>query len=269
MRTLIPLLLIAVLGYVGWFYWQEYTDRPLSEPLLLTAEESLQELNITSSTEEFRMFRAEEFGWVVSRGGREVYDQSDRVKELIGLLTSLQTDSVMRHKLETTGISVDLIGTDTRERVDFHFQMGGPLLARIAATGDVFALPARYGLPLKRLLDFGAYRSKKLLKIDPEKIDSVRLDYHDSLLWRPGPEEVGLLSQTFIAPAAAPYADYFDEITDREKYYATLKLYTDGEPHRVDIYRDSLWPRPYVLVGEDFPRTYLALDSLPQRLLGQ
>lgn len=263
MRTLLPLIALAVLGYTGWYYWQVYTDRPLSEPLLLTEKESLMELKVVSFSEEFRMFRAEEFGWVVSRGGREVYDQSGRVEELIGLLTSLQTDSVVRHAPAAAGISLELIGADTREKVDFHFQPGGPLLAQIAATGDAFSLPARYGAPLKRLLNFSSYRSKRLLKADPESIDSVRLDYHDSLLWQPTLAEVGPLSQAFIAPAIAPYADYFDEITDREKYYATLKLYAEGEPHRVDIYRDSLWPRPYVLVGEDFPRTYLAADSLP------
>jgi hypothetical protein len=270
MRTLIPFIFLAVMGYVGWYYWQVYTDRPLNETLLLATEESLTEIRVAAEAEEFRMFRTEEFGWVVKRGGLEIYDQSPRVEELVGLLVSLQTDSVMRQPPAAAGVSVDLMsGGDSRESINFQFQPGGLLLARIAATGDVFALPARFGRPLESLLSFGTYRSKRLLKAAPESIDSIRLDYHDSLLWRPAPAEVALLSQACIAPAAAPYADYFDEIADREKYYATLKLYIDGKPNRIEIYRDSLWPRPYVLVGEDYPRTYLAVDSLPLRLLSQ
>ncbi len=263
MRTLLPLIVLAVLGYTGWYYWQVYTDRPLNEPLLLTAKESLVELKVASYGEEFRMFRTEEFGWVVSQGGREIYDQSDRVESLIDLLVGLQTDSVVRYLPDMPVIRVDLIGADTQEGIALYFQPDAALLASITATGDVYALPSRYVGPLADLLRFSSYRSKRLLKSKPESIDSIRLDHHDSLLWRPAMAEVAPLSQTFIAPAAAPYADYFDEITDREKYFATLKLYADGEAHRVEIYRDSLWPRPYVLVGEDFPRTYLAADSLP------
>jgi len=262
MRTLIPLLLLAVAGYVGWYYWQVYTDQPLSQPLLLNGEDALREVTVTSETEDFRIFRTAEFGWVISGGGLEIYDQTDRAEKLIGLLTGLHTDSVMHRTPGEGGVDVKLIGTGDPETLTFYFRPQGPLLARIAATGDVFALPKRHGNSLQNLLRFAGYRSRRLLRGNAESIDSVRLVFHDSLLWRSSSAQVSEFVKTFIAPAAAPYADHFDEITDREKYFATVKFYTGGVSRRVDVYRDSLWPLPYVLVGEDFPRTYLAMDSL-------
>jgi hypothetical protein len=91
--------------------------------------------------------------------------------------------------------------------------------------------------------------------------------YHDSLRWRVPQVEVSRLSKTFITPAFSPdepppYADYFDEVMDREKYFATLTLYAVADSHYIEVFRDSQWVRPYVLVGEDFPRRYFALDSL-------
>jgi len=78
---------------------------------------------------------------------------------------------------------------------------------------------------------------------------------------------VGEVSKALIAPAAAPngppaYADYFDEVMDRDKYFVTLTVHAPGGMHYIEVFRDSQWVKPYVLVGDDYPRRYFALDSL-------
>ena len=261
MRTLLPLLLIALLGYAGWFYWREYTaERPLREALLLTPAEDVREIEVTRGKYGFRLLpTGEGNGWMVKRGTTELYDQSDRIRRLIRQLTALRTDSVMRRFPESNLVSVRL---NDGERIDLHFPTEGTTRARVTATGDVFALNPEGVSGLQNLLRFDTYRGDRLLRLAAETVDSIWAMHHDSLLWRATAAAATRLSPTFIAPATAPYADYFDEIIDREKYHATVTLFAAGQGHRVEVFRDSLWPKPYVLVGEDFPRRYFAIDSL-------
>ncbi len=264
MRTLLPLLLMAVLGYAGWYYWQEFTDEPLQEKLLLHTAEELKKITITAFGEEpFQLLRAagtEE--WTVKQGITERYDQSEKVRRLLLALEGLRTDSVMRQFPPNNRALLELEGGSRPEQIELAFPDTGPALGKIKATGDVFALSPTTTSGLPRLLRFTTYRERRLLRLEPERVDSLVVTFQDSLLWRLDTGAIAALAKTFIAPAAAPSADYFDEIMDREKYFATLKLYSGGEPHQITVYQDSLWPKPYVLVGEDFPRSYWAVDSL-------
>ena len=268
MRTLIPLVLLAALAYAGWFYLQPYTSGPLRERLLLTDTESLRELSVTNDKQTFRIFRGEDSAWVVKQGATELYDQTALVNELTGLLGRLRTDSVARRFPPEAGPELLLRSEGGgEEALGFRFPAGGPPVVRVAATGDVFALPREVSGPLRGLLSFGAYRGTTTLRISPEEVDSILVYHHDSLLWRVPAATVARCSKAFIAPASAPdyrpaYADYFDEVMDRERYFATLSLHTARDTHRIEVFRDSQWVRPYVLVSEDFPRRYFALDSL-------
>lgn len=282
MRTLIPIVLLAALAYAGWFYLQPFTDMPLHENLLLTDTQTLREMTVANNERTFRIFRGEETGWVVKQNAIELYDQSEAVGELVEFLSQLQTDSVMHRFPPDPGPDVSLSGTEEQHEVlSFRFPAGSPPVVRVGLTGDVFALPFSVIDPLRRMLRFETYRGRESLKIDPRTVDSIAVRYHDSLLWRVPKAEIPRLSKAFIAPAPSPqngvapalvlaagpnstppYADYFDEVMDREKYFATLTLYALADSHRIEVFRDSQWVRPYVLVGNDFPRRYFALDSL-------
>lgn len=264
MRTLLPIVLFAVLGYAAWFYWQEYTDEPLQEKLLLHTATDIESITITAFGEEpFQLIRAEGTGnWTVKQGILELHDQSDKVRRLLLALEDLKTDSVMR-RFSDKGVAVlELAGGSRPERIELSFPDTGPVLGRISATDDVFALNSNTTANLPNLLRLATYRQRKLLRIAPEQVDSIVVSHHDSLLWSLDTGEVILLAKTFIAPASAPQADYFDEIMDREKYFATLHLYAKGAPHQITVYQDTLWPKPFVLVGDDFPRQYWAIDSI-------
>ncbi|WP_020570477.1 hypothetical protein [Neolewinella persica] len=264
MRTLIPILLLAVLGYTGWYYWEQYTDKPLRANLVATSIADLKQVFITDGvTEDFALVRMEGTeDWAVKREITELYDQSEKVRKLLNGLAGIRTDSIMRSFPEDGFISLVLESEGRSELVDLFFSEEGRHLARRGVTGDVFALNATTLGGIQPLLRFENYRERRLLRILPERIDSITAVSNDSIHWKSKLPEAVLLAKTFIAPATAPYAEYFDEIMDRDKHFATLSLFANGEPHRIEVYLDSLWPKPYVLVGEDYPRRFLAVDSL-------
>ncbi|MEM9258769.1 MAG: hypothetical protein AAGA62_03920 [Bacteroidota bacterium] len=267
MRTLIPLLLVACLGYAGWYYWQEYTDVPLKEKLLLATSNQIDRIVVHEQRGEapFTIRKLTETeGWVISREHQELLDQSAKAATLMQALVQLTTDSVMDTKIsEESHYSLSVFSEEHgQEKLQFALTPSGLGLASLAKGGDIFAVPSA---PLKQifpLLRFEYYRERRLLNVAAERVDSITALHHDSLLWRAEPEAVSALAQTYIAPAAAPFADYFDEIAHQDRYYATLRLFAAGKAHEVFAYRDSLWPQVYVLVGQDYPRRYLALDSL-------
>jgi len=236
--------------------------------LLLTDTGSLHELTVTNDKRTYRIFLAEKDNWVVKQGAIEIYGQSYAVEELVRMLGNLRTDSVMHRFPPEPGPDVSLLGPGTeREVLNFRFPAGSPPVVRVEATGDVYALPNSVSRPLQRMLRFETYRGKRSLAIEPAEVDSITVSYHDSLLWRVDTTEVLRLSKTFIAPATAPdgppaYADYFDEVMDREKYFATFTLHALGGKHRIEVFQDSQWVKPYVLAGDDYPRRYFAIDSI-------
>jgi hypothetical protein len=259
------------LAYAGWFYLQSFTDTPLRENLLLTDTQTLREMTVTNDKQSFRMFRGEEAGWVVKQNAIELYDQSKTVDQLVEFLSALQTDSVMHRFSPEPGPDVSLLGPDERHEVlSFRFPAGSPPVVRVGLTGDVFALPFSVAEPLRRMLRFETYRGKTSLAILPAEVDSITVHHHDSLLWRVPVADVLRLSKMIIfpieaegsVPNAPAYADYFDEVMDREKYFGTFTLHALGGKHHVEIFRDSQWVKPYVLAGDDYPRRYFAIDSL-------
>lgn len=265
MRKLIPIVLLGVLIYVGWFYWQEYTDAPLQEKLLLASADEVLAVTVSTKGEPFpfQLDRLEDDDWVVSRDNRQILDQSSRAMDFVRSLTELRTDSVVKSLPDGEFVSLIISSSSYgEERLSIHSGAGGPALARIAGTGDIFALQPEAVTGVLPALDFDHFRGRQLLHLTASSVDSVVATKNDSLLWRLSPPEAPALAKTLLAPAAAPYADYFDEIADRDKYYATLSFFAAGKAHRISVFRDSLWPQPYVLVGDDFPRRYLGVERI-------
>lgn len=263
MRKLIIILLPLILLYTTWYYFQKFNDQPLQEQLSTIAAEEVAKVIITGPQREvpLSMTRIDD-GWVVTRSPRQILDQSVRVQTFVDRLTALTTDSVSWRRDLDGGTRVVLKGTSGREDefILIRTKEGTPL-AQVVATGDVFHLPpatARYIFPA---LEFEHYREQRLLHLLPGQVDSIVASRHDSTLWVID-SALTSLSEHFLAPASAPYADHFDEIAHRDRYHADLDFYFSGRAHRIQVFQDSLWPQPYVLVGTDFPRRYLGFTRI-------
>lgn len=264
MRKLLPLLLLISALYAGWFYWQRFSDRPLQEPLLPVATKNIRRVIIQGPNRSapFSLTRTEN-GWVVVRANQQILDQSLKAAALVERLTALQTDSISYQAPETTGVKVRVENTDGgADELTLHQPPGGMVLATIPATGDVFYLNPGTANGLIPQLSFDYFREPRLLNLTPNQVDSVIASYHDSLLWRADTVSLPMLAQHLLAPAAAPFADFFDEIAHQDRYYADLDFYFSGKAHRIQVFQDSIWPQPYVLVGEDFPRRYLGFQQI-------
>lgn len=266
MRRLIPIVLLGVFIYVSWFYWQEYTDAPLQEKLLLSTADEVSQVRVSAPGQPlpFLLTRLEDKQWVVSRDNRQILDQSARAEDFVRALTELRTDSVVNslpdRDFTTITLTADAYG---KEELRIYAGAGGPALARISGTGDIFALQPEAVTDVLPALSFDHFRGKRLLHLAATSVDSIVATRNDSLLWTLGPAEASELAKTILAPASAPtYADHFDEIADRDKYHATLSLFTAGRPHIITVFRDSLWPQPYVLIGEDFPNRFFAVEKI-------
>lgn len=271
MRKLFAILIVIVPAYVGWYYWTDYTDGPLRTQLLRTPAAEIAEVRVNGPSGAFRMFRRPAGGeWVVARGNLEVYDRAAAVERLVGQLAGLRSDSVVERSVEPATYHLDVTDRSGRtEGFDLYFTGPGPPQARRSATGDVFALPPA-AVDLAPALRFAAYRGRRTLRLAAAGVDSVVVVMGDSLRQRlVGPGRTPLLT-TLLAPALAPtptlpapFATHFDEIAHRDRHRADVLLYEGPRPHRIAVYTDTLWPRPLVLLGEDFPRRPFALDSLP------
>jgi len=263
MRKLLLILLPLIGLYAAWFYWQQRADRPLQERLLtVTAGEVSQVIIGGQDRDQPLTLTRTETGWVVAKAPRQVLDQSVRAEALIQRLTDLKTDSVSHQSDLPGGIHVTLRDKAEKEDEIILYQPPeGTPLARVVATGDVFHLSpavARYLFPA---LSFEHYRERRLLHLLPGQVDSIVATRNDSMLWVVD-SAVTPISEQLLDSDLASYADYFDEIAHRDRYHADLSFYFSGRAHRVRVYRDSLWPQPYVLVGDDFPRRFLAFERL-------
>lgn len=268
MKKLLPLLLLASVFYAAWFYWQRYADRPLQEQFLPITAEAVQSVTVQPPNREqpFTLTRTEN-GWVVARPPQQLLDQSYKAEELVRQLTSLKTDSVGYSSPIAEGISVTIISTDARsDKFTLYQYADGKTMATVAATGDRYYLNPASSSGVLPQLRFDHFREPRLLNLTAEQVDSVVVSYHDSLLWTTDTANLALLVQHLLAPApttfGTPYADFFDEIAHRDRYYADFDFYFAGKPYRVQAFQDSLWPQPYVLVGEDFPRRYLGFMQI-------
>lgn len=265
MRTLAPFILLACLGYAAWYYWQAYTDRPLTEHVLLASPAEISSVTVQpwSTPLPFTVTRNEAGGWVVRQGTIQVLDQAEKAEAFVEALGALRTDSVAQ-RFPAEELSLLTVHSEAHGAETFALArpLVGPALLRVEATGDVFALPDAALKPLLPALDFGYYRERRLLRLAPARVDSIVAWQRDSFLWRLDGPAAAQHAPTFIAPADAPYADHFDEIAHQDRYHATIILYAAGQPHTVTAFQDALWEPPFVLLGTDFPRRYLGLDSL-------
>lgn len=264
MRTLLPLLLLAALFYTGWFYWQQYANRPLREPLLPWAISDISRVSVHPPNQQvpFSLHRIED-RWVVARANRQLFDQTVRAERLVRLLTQLTSDSVSFHRPAAAGWRIRLVTADeqTDEIVLYPATAVGPLVS-ISATGDCYHLANSQRDSLLPRLRFDYFRERRLLNLSPAAVDSIVAMHHDSLLWTTDSINLAPLLHHFLAPATAPHADYFDEIAHRDRYYADLDFYSHGQPRRIQVFHDSLWPLPYVLIGEDYPRRFLGFREI-------
>lgn len=264
MRKLLPLLLLASIFYAVWFYWQRYADRPLQAPLLTITAEEVEVITVPSAAtpNPLTLTRTEQ-GWVVSRPPQQLLDQALKAEELLQLLIGLRTDSVAYRPPKEAGTTVTIRSfAGEEDNIVLYPGTDGVPIAATPATGDLYYLnPATVGDLLPRL-SFDYYRSPRLLNLRPQQVDSIVISVQDSLHQKAATEITPLLARHFLAPASAPYADYFDEIGHQDRYLADYDFFFSGKAHRVQVFRDSLWPQPYVLVGEDYPRRYLGFKTI-------
>ncbi len=264
MKKLLPLLLLVSICYAAWFYWQRYTDLPLSAPLLTVAAEDVAVITIPTdnSAAPLTLTRTDQ-GWVVSRPPQQLLEQSLKAEALLDRLIGLQTDSVAYGRPKGEGVSILIKSVDGHEdNISIYQGADGTPFAATPATGDLYYLnPDSFGDLLPRL-SFDYYRSPRLLNLQPHQVDSIVISVQDSLHQKTAAEKTTLLANHILAPASAPYADFFDEIAHRDRYLADVDFYFSGRAHRVQVFRDSLWPQPYVLVGEDYPRRYLSFKTI-------
>lgn len=263
MKKLSLLLFFLVALYAGWHYWQTLADRPLQARLLTISAEAIDQVTVAppNGAAPFTLARSAE-DWVVARSPRQILDQRVRAESFVNRLAELTSDSLARpvKNAQETLVTVRT-ATGQRDELAFSQPVSGPPRVRIVATGDVFHLPpaaARYLLPA---LTFDHYRESRMLHLLPGQVDSIVAVQGDSTLWVED-SVVAPLANLLLAPAAAPHADFFDEIAHRDRHHADLYFYFSGRAHRVQVFRDSLWPQPYVLVGDDFPRRFLGFSRL-------
>ena len=263
MRRLLPILLLLILAYIGWYYWQRLADRPLEIAVLGLRAEEITRITAGPAGEapQLELSRTDD-GWVVAQPPRQLYDQSVRAASLVERLAELRSDSLCRRPPAGPGTRVVVYGGPGRQReLVFYPATTSTPLVRVTAADDVYHLPPDAGRYLLPALAFDHYRERRLLDLLPGRVDSLVARRGDSTLWV---VDSGLapLSDRLLAPAAAPFADHFDEIAHRDRYHADLHFYHAGRSHRVRAYRDSLWPQPYVLVGDDYPRRYFSFDRI-------
>lgn len=265
MRKLLLFLLPLIGLYAIWFYWQQRADRPLQENLLTVSAEAITKIIVAGQEREQPLtLTRTETGWVVAKAPRQVLDQAVRAEALAQRLTALQTDSVSNRTDLPDGFRIALYDANgLTDELLLHQPPEGTPLAQVVATGDVFHLPpatVRYIFPA---LSFNHYREQRLLHLLPGQVDSIVAARNDSTLWVvDSAAAVSRLSDQLLDAQGAAYADYFDEIAHRDRYHADLNFYFSGRAHRVRVYQDSLWPQPFVLVGDDFPRRFLGFERL-------
>jgi hypothetical protein len=271
MRKAIPIVLLACLLYVGWIYWQRSTEVPLQERLLRFTDHEVRSLKITPRRgQPFTLELTEAGRWVITREALQLPAPPRRVNQLIEQLTSMRTDSVVREEFPEEGIHRLILSNGVEEEtLRLYFSPEGEARASVGIARDVFALHPRTVAPIRRALSFNHFRDRRLLDERTALADSVTLTFVDSTLqlshgFSTGGERVRALVTYFREPEGASFADNFDEVRQRKNQFAELLFSSPSRPEkRVSIYRDTLREQPFVLVSPDFPRRYLALDSLP------
>ncbi|MTB52853.1 hypothetical protein [Lewinella sp. W8] len=273
MRSVIPFVLLVCALYAGWIYWQRYTDVPLQERLLRFTDQEVRSLTVAPWRQQsFTLDLTEAGVWVITREALQFPAPPRKVNQLIEQLTSMRTDSVVRADFPEENIHRLTLSNGTEEEdLRLYFSPEGDAWASVGIARDVFALHPRAVAPIRRALHFNHYRDRRLLNERTTLADSVYLRFTDSLRQvqfglQLGPEDERSFLDSLLEPRGSVFADNFDEVTQRSKQFAVLDLtLPNGQQKRLSIYRDTLWDKPFILVSPDFPRRYLAIDSLPFR----
>ena len=265
------MLLLAGVIYAGWYYLSAATNRPIRVPLIADSRVAISKVIVGSRSPEFQLERGDvtdtgEDRWVVSRKQKLLYGQDGRIRRLLEDLTTAVSDSLVTGSPNRTleRRVVELRGPGYREVFTFYFGQdpAGAVFVQFDGAGATLALPATANRWLREYFTFDAYREPRLLNVSPEAVDSIFVMRRDSILWGITAGDMRQAAQRFIASNTAAYADHFDEIAHQDRAFATIELYTQGTPRQIQVFRDSLWPQPYVLVGEDYPRRSLGYASL-------
>jgi len=268
MRKFILFLLLAVSAYCLWFYLTQLSGGPVRSPLVRSEKEAIRRIDVVDvKGQPFTLRLGEDGKWVVSREQQLLYGQEEKVAGLLALLTATKSDSLVkyldREKAEGS-VSLHILGDTDEEDIDIYYFRDDklPLYGYLPNAQLTLAFPPASRDEFLQHLNFNAYRERRLLDLAAGEVDSIMVMRGDSLLWGITSGDLSRSAQQFIAPAAAPYADFFDEIAFRDREYADILLYSGAEIKTVKAYRDTLWPHPFVLVGEDYPRRFLGYESL-------
>lgn len=267
MRKLILLLSLFAVGYACWFYTSQYSNEPLRVPLLQLDAEEVTSIEISGTNQNFQLIKGENDSWVVSQDQRLLYHREKKVGELLHLLKTTLSDSLMLAPAGGGNIEMILLEVKTAvtsELVSLVFtaEPSTPVMAKLGDPATFLAYPSHLHAWRKEYLRFDSYRERRLLDVSPADVDSIIVYKNDSILWGINTGDLRQSAARLIVPEAASYADHFDEISFRDREYATIKLFVGNQPKQITVYRDSLWPRPFVLVGEDYPRRFLGYDAL-------
>ncbi len=275
MRKLLFLLALLGLTYAGW-QWLYPGDAPtrLIDRPVFQLRDSRPEVTVSHANgSSFRLLPAgADGGYLAIRGAIQATGIDDRASGLLRELRNLRIDSLSRGgRPFGESVHLELSGANERERVEFIFPLRGegPVVAAYFGQPDYFAL-APTKRDLRPLLEFDHFRDRRLTRVNHNNrgADSILLVRGDSMRVRLRGKVGAEAVMEIIAPASAPFADFFDELEFADRRLGDLLVYQDSQPHRVGLYRDSSWLRPYVLASRIYPRRYLSVDSLPALKLG-
>ncbi|OAV42622.1 hypothetical protein [Lewinella sp. 4G2] len=270
MSRLISLLFFVAVAYGAWFYLKDYSRGPVEVRLVQADLDDISRISLLPKdgrSELFRLQRGEGNQWMATRKQRLLLDRDGKIARFVDMLASVTSDSTIRklpkgEDYRTVEIRIRAQGEE--EGFSLHFTRSAqlPVYASWAEAEEVLALPPSLNAWREEYLHFDAYRERRLLNLLATEVDSISVLKQDSLLWGINIGDLSATAQRFIAPAAAPHADYFDEIAHRDREFAKIKLYHGAAYKTITVYRDSLWPSPFVLNGEDYPRRFLGYDAL-------
>lgn len=267
MRRLILLLLLATGAYTVWFYTIGLNDSGKYLPLIRTELSTVDKIVVAGKAHAFKLQRAENGEWLAVREQKILFKQNAQVDSFFSALELAVADSVLTNvqtKPSWTVVDLTFPAKSSPEKLRFHFPVdqSRPVYAQLEGGEDYLVLAPTFHRWRTDFLDFDGYREMRLLDLSPNSVDSLYVLKKDSILWGVNSGELAATASRFIVPAAAHYADHFDEIRHQDRAYATIKLYAGDGTKTVTVYRDSLWPQPFVLVGEDYPRRFLGYERL-------
>ena len=274
MRRTILLILLAALGYVGWYYARGRRTPPLQARLLRIERDAIDRIRVVR--EGPGSFTAQREGseyptWTVINTRDQHYrDEAGRLFGLIDQLSELRTDSLYRYAPgEGDVITVEVSTRQGSERLALLFpnDPSVPVLAGVGEDDQRYALPegARRLLPY---LTYDHYRDPRLLPPRSVPADTFRFVVGDSVAYQTTVADsvqlqVAFFSSPPIAIGASPnYADWFDYLADRDHRIGTLEVVYGTQKDTLGVFHNESWPLPYVIATRYYPRRYLALDSL-------